>query len=81
LRLGCYYAQQLTLAQTGKLLKEHEATTSRQLARTRERIRGAVEEFLRGRGLNDAQIARCFECATEDAGATNLDEMLDVRSG
>jgi len=81
LRLGCYYAQQLTLAQTGKLLKEHEATTSRQLARTRERIRGAVEEFLRGRGLNDAQIARCFECATEDAGATNLDEILDVRSG
>ena len=81
LRLGCYYAQQLTLAQTGRLLKEHEATTSRQLARTRERIRGAVEEFLRGRGLNEAQIARCFECATEDAGATNLDEMLDVRSG
>lgn len=81
LRLGCYYAQQLTLAQTGKLLKEHEATTSRQLARTRERIRGAVEESLRGRGLNDAQIARCFECATEDAGATNLDEILDVRSG
>ena len=81
LRLGCYYAQQLTLAQTGRLLKEHEATTSRQLARTRERIRGAVEELLRGGGLNDAQIARCFECATEDAGATNLDEMLDVRSG
>jgi RNA polymerase sigma-70 factor (ECF subfamily) len=81
LRLGCYYAQQLTLAQTGKWLKEHEATTSRQLARTRERIRRAVEELLRGRGLNDAQIARCFECATEDAGATNLDEILDVRSG
>jgi len=81
LLLGCYYAQQMTLAQTGKLLKEHEATTSRQLARTRERIRGVVEEFLRGRGLNDAQIARCFECATEDAGATNLDEILDVRSG
>jgi len=81
LRLGCYYAQQLTLAQTGKLLKEHEATTSRQLARTRKGIRDAVEQHLRARGLNDAQIARCFECATEDAGATNLDEMLDVRSG
>jgi RNA polymerase sigma-70 factor (ECF subfamily) len=81
LRLGCYYAQQLTLAQTGRLLKEHEATTSRQLARTRERIRGGVEEFLRDRGLNDVQIARCFECATEDVGATNLEEILDVRSG
>jgi RNA polymerase sigma-70 factor, ECF subfamily len=81
LRLRCYYAQQLTLAQTGKLLREHEATTSRHLARTRQGIRGIVEQHLRARGLNDAQIARCFECATEDAGATNLDEMLDVRSG
>jgi RNA polymerase sigma-70 factor (ECF subfamily) len=81
LRLSCYYAQQLTLAQTGRLLKEHEATTSRQLARTRGRIRDAVEQQLRVLGLNGDQIARCFECATEDAGATNLDEMLDVRSG
>ncbi len=78
LRLGCYYAQQLTLAQTGTLLKEHEATVSRQLARTRKTIREGVERDLRGRGLNDTQIARCFECATEDAGATNLDEMLST---
>jgi RNA polymerase sigma-70 factor (ECF subfamily) len=76
LRLGCYYAQQLTLAQTGKLLKEHEATTSRQLARTRKAVREAVDEDLRAQGLNDVQIARCFECAAEDAGATNLDEMF-----
>ena len=81
LRLVCYYAQELTLAQTGKLLKEHEATTSRQLARTRKAIRADVEEDLRAQGLNDVQIARCFECASEDIGATNLDEMLDVRSG
>jgi RNA polymerase sigma-70 factor (ECF subfamily) len=81
LRLGCYYTQQLTLAQTGKVLKEHEATTSRQLARTRQAIRRGVEQDLRARGLNDVQIARCFECASEDVGATNLDEMLDVRSG
>jgi RNA polymerase sigma-70 factor (ECF subfamily) len=81
LRLRCYYAQQLTLAQTGTLLKEHEATTSRQLARARRFIRDGVEQELRSRGLKDAEIARCFECATEDVGATNLDEMLDVRSG
>ena len=81
LRLGCYYAQQLTLAQTGKLLKEHEATTSRQLARTRQSIREAVEQQLRAGGLNDAQIARCFECATEDVASANLDEMLKMRSG
>ena len=29
-RLGCYYAQQMTLAQIGRLLGEHEATVSRQ---------------------------------------------------
>ena len=76
LRLGCYYAQQLTLAKTGALLKEHEATTSRHLARTRQAVRDAVEHDLRARGMSDAHIARCFECATEDAGATNLDEMF-----
>ena len=81
LRLRCYYAQQLTLAQTGTLLKEHEATTSRQLARTRKIIREGVEKELRSRGLKDAEIARCFQCATEDVGATSLDEILDVRSG
>lgn len=81
LRLGCYYVQQLTLAQTGKLMKEHEATTSRQLARTRAAIRADVEQQLQALGLNDAQIARCFECATQDAGETNLDEMLNVGSG
>ena len=51
LRLSLYYAQQLTLAQTGKLLKEHEATTSRQLARTRQQIRDTVEAHLRSVGL------------------------------
>src|SRR5687767_6380953 len=50
LRLRCYYAQQMTLAKTGALLKEHEATTSRQLARTRQGIREAVEQDLRARG-------------------------------
>ena len=35
LRLACYYAQEMTLAQIGKLTREHEATVSRQLARTR----------------------------------------------
>jgi RNA polymerase sigma-70 factor (ECF subfamily) len=80
LRLGCYYAQQMTLAKTGALLKEHEATTSRQLARTRQGLRKEVEEDLRGGGLSDAEIARCFECATEDAGATNLDEIFNART-
>lgn len=80
LRLRCYYAQQLTLAETGSLLKEHEATTSRQLARTRKAIREGVTSELRARGLHDVEIARCFECATEDAGATSLDEMFNIRA-
>ena len=54
LRLGCYYAQQLTLAETGRLLKEHEATTSRQLARTRKDIREAVEQDLRTSWIEQA---------------------------
>ena len=69
LRLACYYAQELTLAQTGRMLGEHEATSSRQLARTRRAIRKAVERHLRAEaGLADAEIARCFECVAEDAG-------------
>lgn len=76
LRLRLYYAQQMTLAETGALLKEHEATTSRHLARTRNGIRDSVERELRTRGLNGDQVARCFECATEDVGTTNLDELL-----
>ena len=39
LRLACYYGQQLTLAQTGAMLAEHEATVSRAVARTRREIR------------------------------------------
>ncbi len=82
LRLRCYYAQQLTLAQTGRLLGEHEATVSRQLGRTRRAIREAVERDLRkGAGLNDAQVGRCFECAVEDAGPLDLDELLDDAGG
>jgi RNA polymerase sigma factor (sigma-70 family) len=82
LRLACYYAQELTLAQTGRMLGEHEATSSRQLARTRQAIRHAVEQYLRAEvGLADAEIVRCFECVTEDAGSMDLREMLEVDSG
>ena len=77
LRLACYYAQSLTLAETGRVLREHEATVSRQLARTRRTIRENVERRLRETaGLNDAQIAQCFASASEDAGPIDLDRML-----
>jgi RNA polymerase sigma-70 factor (ECF subfamily) len=77
LRLACYYSQELTLAETGRVLKEHEATVSRHLAKTRRTIRAEVERYLREEGrLNEAQIDRCFECALEDAGPLDLGGMI-----
>ena len=77
LRLACYYSQELTLAETGRVLKEHEATVSRHLAKTRRTIRAQVERYLRDEGrLTPDQIDRCFECALEDAGPLDLGGML-----
>ncbi len=77
LRLNCYYAQHLTLARTGRLLGEHEATSSRQLARTRQTIRERVEHELRvDCGLADAEIAECFASVTEDPGPLDLDDFF-----
>ena len=81
LRLRYYYAQELTLAETGRLLREHEATVSRQLARTRKAIRREVERQLGDAALSPAEIDRCFECVTEDAGPLDLDEMLAESAG
>ena len=73
LRVACYYAQELTLAETGRVLKEHEATVSRQLAKTRRTIRAGMERYLREEGaLNADQIARCFEYVLEDVGPLDL---------
>ncbi len=67
MRLSCYYVQELTLAETGALLGEHESTVSRNLARTRAEIRRAVEDSLRQEyRLSDDQIERCFEYAAGD---------------
>jgi RNA polymerase sigma factor (sigma-70 family) len=76
LRLGYYYAQGLTLAETGRLLREHEATVSRQLARTRSAIRRDVERQLREAALSAAQIEECFACVAEDAGSFDLNREL-----
>jgi RNA polymerase sigma-70 factor, ECF subfamily len=77
LRLGCYYREDLTLAQTGRVLNEHEATVSRQLARTRKVIRAQVErELRREHGFGNAEIARCFEWTVEDPGPLDLGKAL-----
>jgi RNA polymerase sigma factor (sigma-70 family) len=82
LRLSCYYVQELTLAETGRLLKEHEATVSRQLARTRDAIRAEVERQLRDQGLTADQIAACFASVAGDPGPIDLNQLFGPpRSG
>lgn len=76
LRLACYYAQDLTLAQIGRLLREHEATTSRHLARTRRTIRENVERQLRSEGMSEAEVAECFASIADDPGPLNVSELL-----
>jgi RNA polymerase sigma-70 factor, ECF subfamily len=64
LRLAYYYADDLTLAQIGKLLGEQEATVSRKLERTRRGVRKHVETALRDRRkLAAEQIKLCLEYA------------------
>jgi RNA polymerase sigma-70 factor, ECF subfamily len=67
LRLACYYSEELTLLQIGKLLGEHEATVSRKLDRTRRDLRKQVEAALREeRKLSEAQVRLCYEYAREE---------------
>ena len=83
LRLRCYYAQDLTLAQIGRMLNESEATASRHLSRARREIRAAVERDLRAQRMSDAEIADCFAAVVSDSASLDLAEMLgsDLGSG
>ncbi len=66
LRLAYYYVDDLTLAQVGKLLGEHEATVSRKLERTRADLKRCVEVALREeKKLTEAQLKLCFEYARQ----------------
>jgi RNA polymerase sigma-70 factor (ECF subfamily) len=77
LRLVCYYVQGLTLAETGRVLKESEATTSRQLARSRRELRRDVELALRDdAGLSDDQIAACLSSVAGDPGPLDLKQVI-----
>ena len=79
LRLACYYAQGLTLAETGKLLGEHEASCSRHLARTRKTLRGTIERHLKGEhSLTDGEIADCVSSVSQDAGELDLRQLLRI---
>lgn len=77
LRLRCYYAQDLTLGQIGRTLKEHEATVSRNLTRTRREIRAHVERDLREQErMSETEIAECFASIVENTGSLDIVEML-----
>ena len=77
LRLSCYYAQSMTLAQIGRLLDEHEATVSRHLTRTRKTLRNGVEAHLRDRHrMADAEIAECLSAVAADPGPLDLADVL-----
>jgi RNA polymerase sigma-70 factor len=75
--LACYYLDRLTLAQIGRMLREHESTISRQLERIRSALRENVAQSLRQGcparngspaepALDDAQVNLAFEYAVED---------------
>jgi RNA polymerase sigma factor (sigma-70 family) len=77
LRFGCYYVQDLTLAQTGRVMNESEATSSRQLARARLAIRRDVERQLHDEaGLTEDQIAACFASVADDPGPLDLKKVI-----
>jgi len=66
LRLAYYYAHELTLAEIGKLLREHESTVSRKLQQTRTALRQAVERSLElEHGLTTDDVRACVQAALE----------------
>lgn len=77
LRLGYYYAEDLTLAQIGRALGEHEATVSRNLAKARREIRADVERHLRDEErMSASQIDECFAAVVEDVGSLDVTDLL-----
>ena len=77
LRLSYYYFQDLTLAQIGRALGEHEATVSRNLGRARRAIRADVERRLREQEhLGPAQIDECFAAVVDDVGPMDVADLL-----
>jgi len=77
LRVACYYAQELTLAEIGRLMREHESTVSRHLEKARRAVRADMLHQLRAEAqLDEDEIRRCFECAIADPGPMNVARML-----
>ena len=92
-RLLSYYLKDLTLAEIGKAMNEHEATVSRKLERVRRELKDKVVAILKSGcsakgdshaqsadgqpGLDQAQIQLCFEYAME-AWPFDFSHLLDT---
>jgi RNA polymerase sigma-70 factor (ECF subfamily) len=77
LRLAWYYAHDMTLAEIGRALGEHEATVSRNLSKARRQIREHVEHQLgREHGLGPREIAECLASAAGDTADLDLRDVL-----
>jgi len=77
LRLRCYYAEEMTLVQIGRLTRESEATVSRQLARTRKALRGQIETRLeREHGFSPAEVRECVASVIDDTGSLDLGQLI-----
>jgi RNA polymerase sigma factor (sigma-70 family) len=80
LRLRCYYAQEMTLVQIGRVTRESEATVSRQLARTRKALREQIQTRLEHeQGFSAAEVRECVASMMDDAGTLDLGRLLDAR--
>lgn len=67
LRLAYYHVDEMTLAQIGRQLGEHEATVSRKLTRIRQTLRERIDAALRDElRLGPEEISACFRQALED---------------
>ncbi len=81
-RLDLYYVHEWTLADIGRKLQEHESSVSRNLERIRRSLRASVEELLRcPPALSEAEIALCFQYASEDVPIDFRDLFPESKSG
>lgn len=79
LRLAYYYVHELTLAQIGRLVGEHEATVSRKLDRTRRGLRASIETRLQASGVAVQDIESWTDVA-KSAWDAALADALGVAS-
>ena len=70
----------MTLAQIGRVTREHEATVSRQLARTRRELRKDLEQRLaKEHRFSADEIRDCISSVVDDAGTLDLSALLGER--